>query len=501
MAMLLPILSVESMAQEKLFKEAIKNGLSSNGCYCFQNTKNKAYWVDDVLDYAREHGYIILRCVDKNRVRFGTLITQVEELWFVDAENYPTYVFSALSGSSADVVRAQNTGYIFLTRGEKVYKEVNSFVSVYAGEKTVFDHYDALWTGSVSNGYIDGSGVAFLALSGGRYLRLEGTFSKGFPASEVDVRYVTKNDMSKAGVKQEEIQSTKYAEIPLDSYAHNLETTDDVLKKAVLLRTEEMYNRDVARIEAIYDNVKKLSISNYEDFPVDYFVVDFITMYQTANYDPKNVLPKAMEINDAFYVVEALKMKFREHYYGYSLWSLLTLFYDWLDKEEEQDRNLLQVGLDKAQSGKMNSKYGLGDFFGQAAERLYQKKLDFERKISEDIDAYNSMVDRERANRNERDAQLSKEIDWDRSVSPSGELTSGLLESTWHYEKEGEIKFKSGSDYVTYNVYYYDRNGQELEGFKILYASDDIRSNMGDKKYTTYKSMSQMVEEILKARY
>ena len=497
--MLLPILSVGSHAQEKLFNEAIKNGITSKGCYYFQNTKHKGFQYYDVQGYASANGYIILGCTEETRVRFGNRVNLIDEVEFIDAKNYPYYVYSALSGSNADVERAQQSGIVFLTKSEKVYREVNVFVSVYDGVKTVFEHFDALWTGNVSNGYIDGPGVGFMTMPGGIYLRLEGTFSKGFPVSEVDVKYVTKTDMKNAAVKRDEIQSKKYEEIPIETFFSNLETSDPVLKKAVQMRTEEMYRNEVARVEAVYNKVKTLNMSNYRDFELDYSVLTFIKLYQSLNYDPSNVLPKAMEIKDLYYVVEALKMEIKSHYYGYSLWSLLTMFYDWLDKEEEQDRLLLDTGLEKARLGQESSKYGFAGFFSQAADVLYQKKQDFESKISSDMAEYSRMAKNEKAERAAREAELSKEIDGERSKDPSGELTSGLFDAYWYFENEGEIIFKSGSNYVKYNAFYYDRNGQDFSHFEITNASRSIENAMGSDRHKLFKTMSEMVNAILKA--
>ena len=80
------------------------------------------------------------------------------------------------------------TGY--LPTQEKIYKEsAIPFVSVLSGTRTNFNRYDnAMWSGNVSNGLIDGKGVGFIIMPKGKYIKFEGTFSQGFPTSEVIVK-------------------------------------------------------------------------------------------------------------------------------------------------------------------------------------------------------------------------------------------------------------------------------------------------------------------------
>ena len=498
---LLPLITIGSFAQEKLFNEAISRGLTANGFYCVENPKNKNVTLEEMRDYAKSRGYIIGKATEKQIIRCGDSKYLIDKMEIIDPKDYSTYVFHSLAGSDFDFNRLKGKGAFFVPEEEKVYEKTQlSFISVLSGTRTKFNRYDnALWTGNVSSGLLDGNGTGFVARQGGIYIKFEGTFSKGFPTTVINAQYVSKNDMSKAFVDNKEIKTTHYDAVSQRSFAQNVETTDEILKQALNLRMEVLYEEDVSKLEAIYNKAKTISISNYENVPIDLFVVEFITLYQTAKYDPKGALPKAWELNDVFYVTDALKMKIRDQYYGYSAWSLLTMFYDWLDKAENNDRKLLSTGIDKARKGKTDSKYGFKNFFSQAEDRLTKKKADFEDKISKDIAIYNKMVDKEREKRRQIEEELSKQINWEKSKYPSGELTSSLLSSHWWYDEPGEIRFKAGTDVVNYNAYYYDRNGTDLESFQIIYASDNIKASMGDDYYKSFKNMKEMVEAISKA--
>lgn len=496
----LPLISIGSFAQEKLFKEALERGLNKNGTYCLENSKKKNISKADIRNYAKSQGYIVGNISEVRHIRFGDVNYIVDKAEFIDPQYYPAYVFYSMPGSRIDFNSLKGKGSFYLPEQEKVYKQSSiPFVSVLSGTRTNFNRFDnAMWSGSVSNGMIDGKGIGFVIMPGGKYVKFEGAFSQGFPASEVNVLTVTKADMNNAIVSEKEIQTSQYQAVSRKSFAQNAETKDAELGKAIKEREKDMYQDDVARLEEIYNKVKPISISNYEKIPMDNFVSEFITLYQVSKYDPKNALPKAWEINDVYYVIEALRMQIRDRYYGYSAWSILTLFYDWLDKEVKKDRELLANGLEKAQKGR-NSKYGFNTFFSQAADRLSKKKADFENKISKDMAEYNSMVDNEKASRKQTEERLSKQIDTDRCKDPSGELTSDILLSSWYYEKEGEIRFKSGNGYVYYNVFFHDSKGKDFIGFEITSASNNIRNRMGNNFYKRFKSRSAMIGAILEA--
>lgn len=499
--LLLLMVCIGSIAQEKLFNEAISRGLTSNGCYRVENTKKKDVTLEEMMRYAKSKGYIIGKATEKSYVRFGDSKLLVETMEFIDTNNYSTYVFHSLANKGFDFNSLKGKGAFYVPEKEKVYEKSQvSFISVLSGTRTKFNRYDdALWTGNVSSGLLDGTGVGFVEMPGGKYTKFEGTFSKGFPVTDINVKYVTKKDMKNAFIKAEEIKTSQYSAVSQRALAQNVGTTDAQLKQALNLRMEGLYKEDVAKIEAIYNKTRSISLSNYSNFTQDEFVVEFITLYQTANYDPDKVLLKAMELNDVFYVIDALKMKIRDKYYGYSAWSLLTLFYDWLDKAEKNDRQLISTGLEKARDGMANSKYGFKSFFSQAADQLNKKSTEFENKISRDIDEYNRLVAKEKEDRKQRDEKLSKQINWEKSKDPSGKLTSGLLDAYWYYKEDGEIRFKAGNDYVYYNVDYYDRNGNDLVGFHIKSSSDKIRRNMGDKYYHYHKTRKELIEAVLSA--
>jgi hypothetical protein len=492
--------SVGGFAQEKLFNEAIKRGITSNGAYCVENTKKKDVTLDEMKEYAISKGYIIGRASDEDRIRFGASKYIVDKMEFIDPKNYSNYVFHALSQSGFDFNRLKEKGDFYIPESEKVYEKKNSIISVWSGNRTNYKRCrNALWTGNVFNGLLDGNGVGFAAMPGGKYIKFEGTFLRGFPKSDINVKYVFKTDLKKSAfVDNNEIKSDKYPAFSRLSLAQNAETKDAELKKALEYAQEDIYKQDVAKIEEIYQNTKSVSISNYEKINQDHFVVDFITLYQTSNYDPSSVLPKVRELNDVFYVIDALKMQFAEHYYGYSLWSLLSLNYDWYNDKVKNHRDLLENGLNKAVDGK-NSKYGFSNFFSQAADQLRKKQNELEDFLEKDYAEYKRKFEAKVADRKQTEEKYTQEIDWDSSKGPSGDLTSGLFDSYWYYENRGEIKFKGNIFKVQYNAFYNDRAGNEFSHFGIISAPDRIRQNMGSRYYHDFRNFKDMVSEIVKA--
>ena len=497
MLLVLPIWCCSSFAQEKLFEDAIKSGLTSKGCYHAKNSKKKFIDAGQINAYASSKGYIMLRLTEMRHVRFGNATFIVDEFEFIEPNNYQNFVFRALAGEGFDFNRIKGSGKLFIDGTNKVYENnLHELLFYYYGDNTQLTPYDAMWTGNIIDGCIDGPGTGCFTMPNGLYLKLEGTFSYGFPTSDIHINYVTKNYMRNPVVSQEEIKQGGYGIVSHQIYINNLETTDPILKKALLLRAEKMYSDDVKSLESHYDEIKSLSVSNYESITLDNFAADFAEFYQKTNYDPQNKLPKAFMMMDAYTVVTALKMPIREHYYGYTLWSILTMFYDWLGSAVDNDRGIINTGMQKARSRK-NEDSVLKPFFTQAYDLLVNKSDTFENKVESDRLEYNRMVDREKAERRTRDEQLSKEIDWGRSKEPSGEISKGLFDTYASNRNPGEIRFKSGSDYVEYNAFY---NGKKLIFYKIVYASTNISNRMGSEKYKEYKSLGELVEAVLKAR-
>ena len=497
--LLMTFLSVGGFAQEKLFNEAIKKGVRSNGAYCVENPKSKNVTVGEMCNYIESKGYIIGKVSNKKIIRFGDSKYLLDKVDFVTRENYATYIFHSLADAGFDFTRLKAKGTLYLTRKEDVYKKGKvPGVKTYAGKQTVYDSYaNALWTGSTDDGFIDGTGVGFVA-KGSYFMRFEGTFSKGFPSSEIKIRYVSKKDMTSAYVKADEIKSNQYPSVSRMELLPGFTKTDATLKRALMLRTAEFYKVDVVKLNEVYGKLKSVSTTNCGKMTQDNLVYDFIALNEASNYDPQGMKDKVCEMRDVYKVMDALNMKFRDRYYGFSLWSIITMYYEWLGDEVQKDRDLLKTGINLSANLKGKSKYGFGSFMTQAEKELKKKLQQFDTRIENDKAHFDEMRSREMARRDKVDQELSKQVDWDRSKTPSGKLDSGLFDTYWYYENEGEIKFKHGSNVVVYNAYYNDRKGERFSHIGIVYASDDIKRGMGDAYYTHFKNRKEMVDAILK---
>lgn len=465
--LLLLLLPLGSYAQDKVFNEAIKNGPDSHGIYHAVNTKKKNITAFEMESYVRQRGYIPIGGEDVNIRRFGDVSTILKEYIFTDNQHYLAYACWELGSSEYSGLRGK--GCLFLPEKEMVYEKTKlSFISVAAGSIQRLNSYDdVLWSGNIVDGLIDGSGYGFL-VSEGKYQLFKGSFSHGLPISEVSV--ATGKKTRKGPI--EYVSNKKYEAINSHICAQNSDTKDTKLRKALKIYSRESYSEDAAKFERIYKNAVSLSKSNYESLVPDEYVGEFYSRYENADYDPQNLVSKARELYDIYATVQVIKMKFPEHYYGYNLWSILSFSKQWLSSREKSDREDLNSAIDVVNKGKANSQSDFKFFYTEAAKKLEAKMSEFNKKVSEDRAWYNKYAEGKRKESAELDKKLSKEIDWKRSKSPSGELRSHstlFLVDGYDYEKNGELWNKNGSQRCEYNIWYDSR--KEFDHVSVRYST------------------------------
>ena len=487
------VMAVGCYAQkENLYNEAYRRGRQINGAYLINNTDKKKVTVEEMALYLSNKGYIVCNYNTQYIKKFLSVKEIVYQMEFMTKQDYLDYVFYFMSDGSVNCNDLRN-GTFFQPHDEKQY-EKHGFIEVLSSVKTVFWRKDNVkWTGSLSNGLLHGSGKAFWVAGTNEYHYIEGTFEYGFPTEIKTSTYIPQGEM--AVLKQERIKKFKIRAVTKETIAKNANTSDSKMKQAVNLLMGGSYDSDVALLETAYKNAKRLSSSNYSNFKPDPIVAKFVHNYGLTNNDPKKCLPKAKAIKDAYYVCAALQYPIQDHYYGVNnIITALTMSVDWLSNEVKGDRDLFTKGLNIAKNGKNNDRFGFRTFYSQAVPILENKIRKFENKVASDRRSYNQRKQTESENFERIQRKLSKEIDWNRSKSPSGKLSEPSFFSSWgKYEKEGEIYFKSGSEYVKYNTYYFDN---KRDHYKITYASSGIERNLRKKEF---KTESEMVEAIVNA--
>lgn len=493
---LLLLMAVNSYAQEdRLFSEAISRGRQPNGSYIVNNSSKKAVTIEEMTSYVKRKGYAVLGYNTQIKKQFGNAREVVDRMEFIAKQDYPQYAFYVMSGGTTNYSQLKK-GSFFQPTEEKQYKK-HGIVEVLSGVKTVFWRNDnVLWTGSLSNGFLHGSGKAFWVVGSNECYYFEGTFEYGFPKVVKTSTYIAKHDIG--SLSRQKSKAFKMKEVTPEMIAANASTSDSKLKQAIKLNMSASYDSDVTKLESAYQKAKTLSSSNYQSFKREPIVARFVNNYSKTNHDPKNLLPKARATNDAYYVCAALQYPIQERYYGVN--SFLTAIQfngsiDWLSKEVDGDRELFKKGLNIAKNGKNNNQYGFRTFYSQAVPLLENKLRKFESKVASDRRYYEQKMNSVRERSQRIHNELSKEIDWERSKEPSGDYYEPGIFQTWgKYEKDGSIYFKAGSEYVTYQAYYDDN--RVIHHYKILYASSKINRNL--KKWE-FKRRDEMLEAILNA--
>jgi hypothetical protein len=477
-------------AQEGMIKDAIKNGPNADGTYRIKNTSNKRIRLEEMLDFVRKKGYIPVKGREISVHRFGGSIIVFEYLDILDVQNYSRYAYSVLcgSGNCNYSLLGKNGSFYVLSENRKYDRTTSKFRDFY----NLIRYDQALWSGNVVDGYIDGSGNG-LIISGNTYTWFMGTFHHGLPSSNVTMRSAEIQSL----IKTLNYSTSHYNSVSLAACEQNLNHNDFSTRKIVKAYVADIYKDNAKKLESAYQQARSLNMSNFINLRYDNVVPEFIDCYEKAGYDPDGLIPKAKEIKDVYKVVQSLKFKFPEHYYGFDLFSVLTMTYSWLDDREKSDREELENGLKLARAGKTNSKYGFQSFYSSATEKLEKKYSEFVNKVSTERAAYIKHKERAREQWTETDKKMSKAIDWERSKAPSGKLESyGFLTTYYRYENDGRIYNQTGREYLDYNVIY-DYN-KEFDHYQVRNASSKIMNYLkGKDKFKSLEEMYQAFENAI----
>lgn len=186
------LVSIGTAAQDKQFKEGLKNGRLKGEFYFVKNKKGKGYSLEDMRKYSQEHSYLLGGYTIKEIDRFGDKMTALDEFYFLPKSEYPAYVWEHCNGS-----------YDYAS-----LKEGSCWIP--AESKTSFVRVNGVkWSAGLSGASIDGSGFAFWYDEGQkRFYYARGTFNQGMPIGDLIIQRFTPDREKPSNVTLEDYCST-----------------------------------------------------------------------------------------------------------------------------------------------------------------------------------------------------------------------------------------------------------------------------------------------------
>jgi TPR repeat protein len=224
------------------------------------------------------------------------------------------------------------------------------------------------------------------------------------------------------------------------------------------------------------------------------FLNEFIsTCSENPMYDKYKLLAKAKKLSSFCRVVDALyhwsdaptNWYYKEKMLG------LVKYPVWNERPTQMVIEAIDGALAICQ--KMTKDPDFGAFFTKSIPLLKEKRIKVNNNLSKERREYNAVVAENDARRESR----NHEVDTDRHKSPSGELEFHTLlpADGYHYENDGELRSKSGSDYCTYNVHF-DRN-KKIDYYYIKSCSSKVRDYLKGK--TKFKTGSELTSAFMNA--
>ena len=382
-------------AQEKLFDEAIRRGTTANGYYCAENTDKKVITEQEMRDYANKKGYYIGRvaCIDIQK--FGGTKRIVYKFEFAPPENTTNIIFNQLNSSSITYSQLRSRGTAICLR-----------------PKNIAGIDDVLWSGTIVDGFINGTGTGFVHKPGEDYVYIQGTFSRGIPSGKVTVKSIAENNISNVGIdwnKTEIRESDAMMASDIGIWSSQL-LGDAKAKDAALYRLQKLYPNDYERMKKAYEKALTLSATNYKTF-----VMDEVSSlgYKDLNYDPKGILPKIKEMEGVKQTLNGLNFEFH-NYYGYKSLSLSHQTFN-------RDKGLIEAYIRAAKKHATDSKYGFKQFHTMAIGKLEKLLSDLTAKAERDQAKY----EEEKARQERELAKYSGGGGW----SSGGSSSSGTSSS------------------------------------------------------------------------
>ena len=255
-------------------------------------------------------------------------------------------------------------------------------------------------------------------------------------------------------------------------------------------------DKDAKLIQEMFQEAKSYNISgDASKFDLrDKFLNEFIsTCSKNPKYDKYKVLAKAKKLSSFCRVVKALyhwSDAPTNWYYEEKMLGLVK-YPVWNERPTQMVIEAIDGALAICQ--KMTKDPDFGSFFTKSIPLLKEKRIKVNNNLSKERREYNAVV----AENDARWESRNHEVDTDRHKSPSGELEFHTLlpADGYHYENDGELRSKSGSDYCTYNIHF-DHN-KKIDYYYIKSCSSKVRDYLKGK--TEFKTGSELTSAFMNA--
>lgn len=162
--------------EDNLFRQGLSRGKPHKGYFTLINAENKIIDVYKLQQYCKAHNYLYNDDYKKKSIKvFGSGAETVAEFYFLPRDLYIFYVFEWTDRQGVLVSSLKQKGSVyFYVPGDKSFIILN----------------DALWSGNVVNGKIDGYGSGIFKKDDKNYYYFTGKYKEGIPQGKVTHRIV-----------------------------------------------------------------------------------------------------------------------------------------------------------------------------------------------------------------------------------------------------------------------------------------------------------------------
>jgi len=483
---------INGFSQSKLFKEAIKRGINSDGYYRIENNDNDGVTEKKMREYLQKKGYVVGDFSTKNVEIYGTILKVVDTMVFFSKDDIDIVSFNRMKIGNINANLLKNRGTIFIPTRRRVGQSWDDVVRKWEPKYEItYEQFDeVLWSGDVIDGFLCGQGGGVVK-KGNEYIYIEGLFSYGIPQSN---GWIKRCESDNGVYKYYTSSTSQFEGLEADKMLENKDIPNK-LSQAIQKQNSVWYENDAKKLEQAFQNVKKLiqnvdnlSRSDYESNLKNDYSRTFINTYTFLDYDPNKLLAKAKDIQDVYSILNALTIKV-DIQYNVDFMGIP------LDLMSRQIESVIMNAINIANNGKANNNSEFRNFYANIGVKLDAKYRDFKYYSDADYNReYSEIIGRETAS-----LAAKGRIDWDKTKRPSGNLVkhSYLLGGTWYtYKNDGIIYNIDGSIFVKYNVNL-DNNGNVKE----YYVDSSYRTEYNfNSSYTSERELFNAVSRAANSR-
>ena len=188
--------------EAKHFREALTRGREYRSYYVLINDDKKVVKVESLIEFCRAHDYSWNEKYESKEIsKFGDVATSVYKFYFIPKAEFQNYVFEWTDRTASRSGDLKSCGSVYFYD-----PAINSFLCL--REK-------ALWSGSILDGFVEGTGAGIWEKDNHTYYYFSGTFQKGFPVGKAKYRIVDTNVQCAWGYSpREKLPSGKNADGP-----------------------------------------------------------------------------------------------------------------------------------------------------------------------------------------------------------------------------------------------------------------------------------------------